>query len=119
MEEAIPIQPPMTDRSGQNITEIINTYSKRLLGFIRKRVTRPSEAEDILQDVFFQLAGSITPVEQVSSWLFTVARKKITDQQRKKKPALFADLVDENEFDDDELNLGALLLDDADNPETD
>lgn len=61
----------------------------RLLNFIRKRVANDEEAEDILQDVFFQFVEAyraIESIERVTSWLFTVARNKITDRYRKKKP---------------------------------
>jgi RNA polymerase sigma factor (sigma-70 family) len=108
----------MAEQSRQNITDVINAYSKRLLGFIRKRVRRAVDAEDILQEVFYQFAGSLTPIEQVSSWLFTVARNKITDLQRKKKPALFADLFDEEDVDEEDLHLAISLPDNTDNPET-
>ena len=118
MEEALPILTRMPDQNKQNITEIINAYSKRLLAFISRRVGRTVDAEDILQEVFYQLAGSLTPIEQVSSWLFTVARNKITDQQRKKKPALFADLYEDQENDTDEFHMGIMLPDGSDNPET-
>ena len=60
-----------------------------LLNFIRKRVANDEEAEDILQDVFFQFVEAyraIESIERVTSWLFTVARNKITDRYRKKKP---------------------------------
>ncbi|MEJ7680743.1 MAG: sigma factor [Segetibacter sp.] len=51
----------------QNNTHIINTYSKRLMGFIRHRVARQSDAEDILQDVFYQMIQSIKPIEDAGS----------------------------------------------------
>ncbi len=75
-----------------NITEVINAYSKRLMGFIRKRVGNEADAEDILQDVFYQLIGNTKPIEQLTAWLFTVTRNKITDRNRKKKPELLEDL---------------------------
>ncbi|HEY8689243.1 MAG TPA: sigma factor [Chitinophagaceae bacterium] len=59
------------------------------------------DAEDILQDVFYQLAGNTKPVEQLSSWLFTVARNKITDSYRKKKSELLEEIFavdDEDQF---------------------
>ncbi|HTY57484.1 MAG TPA: sigma-70 family RNA polymerase sigma factor [Bacteroidota bacterium] len=62
----------------------------RLLAFIRRRVSTDSQAEDILQDVFYQLLTSYSvtePLEQMTGWLFTVARNKIIDWYRRKRPA--------------------------------
>lgn len=99
-----------------NIAEVITAYSKRLLGFIRKRVNNLADAEDILQDVFYQLVDNTKPIEQVSAWLFTVARNKITDKQRKKHYNL---LEDEFAADDDEdLSWQEIFFDVADNPES-
>jgi len=68
--------------------------SRRLLQFIRNRIPNEEEAKDILQDVFYQLisiADDIRTIDNVTSWLFTVARNKIIDRSRKKKPDLFSD----------------------------
>ena len=87
------------------------------MGFIRKRVANEADAEDILQDVFYQLIGNTRPIEQLTGWLFTVTRNKITDKQRKKKPELLDDLYsggdNETTFDWSEL-----FFDDTGNPET-
>jgi len=61
----------------------------RLLAFIRRRVASDSQAEDILQDVFYQLLTSYSvtePLEQMTGWLFTVARNKIIDWYRRRRP---------------------------------
>lgn len=92
MEKALQIRVPMSEARSRHITEVINTYSKRLMGFIRRRVNNEADAEDILQDVFYQFMGNTKPIEQLTSWLFTVTRNKITDRQRKKKPELLDDL---------------------------
>src|ERR1700712_3789920 len=91
MSEVLTI-PNMTETRKSNITEVINTYSKRLMGFIRKRVTNEADAEDILQDVFYQFIGNTKPIEQLTAWLFTVTRNKIIDKQRKHKPSLLEDM---------------------------
>ncbi len=117
MEEALTIPTGMTAVKKQNITTIINQYSKRLMGFIKQRVSTDADAEDILQDVFYQLADSVKPIEQVSGWLFKVARKKITDQHRKQKHASFSDVFAEGE-DDYFFELTSFFLDDSANPET-
>jgi RNA polymerase sigma factor (sigma-70 family) len=92
MNEALAISSEMTETRKTNITEVINTYSKRLMGFIRKRVSNEADAEDILQDVFYQFIGNTKPIEQLTAWLFTVTRNKITDKQRKHKPDLLEDI---------------------------
>lgn len=101
----------------RNITQVINDYSKRLLGFIRKRVRNEADAEDILQDVFYQFIGNTEPIEQLTSWLFTVTRNKITDRQRKKKPDLIEDVYMQVE-EEEALNWSELFFDTQDNPET-
>lgn len=87
----------MSETRGKHITEVINAYSKRLMGFIRKRVSSEADAEDILQDVFYQFIGNTKPIDQLTSWLFTVTRNKITDRQRKKKNLLLEDMQGESD----------------------
>ncbi len=77
------------------IEEVIGREGARLLNFIRKFVPDKSDAEDIMQDVFFQLTANfddIRSIDKVSSWMFRVARNKITDRFRKKKPENFSSL---------------------------
>jgi RNA polymerase sigma factor (sigma-70 family) len=67
----------------------------RLRSFIRRRVANASDAEDILQDVFFELVEAnrlLMPIDHITGWLFRVARNRITDLFRKKKPVLFSDI---------------------------
>lgn len=108
----------MTDQGTSNITQVVNAYTKRLMGFIRKRVSNEADAEDILQDVFYQFIGNTKPIEQLTSWLFTVTRNKITDRQRKHKPELLEDIHaggdEESSFDWTEL-----YFEKDNNPETD
>jgi RNA polymerase sigma factor (sigma-70 family) len=116
MDQALQIPANMSDSRGKHITEVINTYSKRLMGFIRKRVSSEADAEDILQDVFYQFMGNTKPIEQLTSWLFTVTRNKITDKQRKKKPELLEDLY---QTDGEEgFEWSDLFFDNTGNPET-
>lgn len=71
------------------IQEAVRTQRTRLLAFIRRRIPDETEAEDVLQDVFAELVESyrmLKPVEQAAAWLFRVARNKITDLYRRKKP---------------------------------
>jgi RNA polymerase sigma factor (sigma-70 family) len=89
----------MVEDRNQNINNIIAQNSNRLLSFIRSRVRNTSDAEDILQDVWSQLNGIVDlgGIEQVSSWLFRVARNRITDDYRKKKPDLILDDTERDE----------------------
>src|ERR1700694_1612475 len=72
----------------QRISEAIAREQSRLRSFIRRRVDDPGDAEDILQDVFYELVAAyrlMQPVEQVGAWLFRVARHRIIDLFRKRK----------------------------------
>ncbi|MFT3825823.1 MAG: sigma-70 family RNA polymerase sigma factor [Chitinophagaceae bacterium] len=116
MDKSLTISPGTMAESKRNITQVINDYSKRLLGFIRKRVNNDADAEDVLQDVFYQFIGNPQPIDQVTAWLFTVARNKIIDRQRKQQP----EALDENLGDDDteeSYGLKELLFNAGDNPE--
>jgi RNA polymerase sigma factor (sigma-70 family) len=94
----------------QQIADVVERERSRLQGFIRRRVPDPGDAEDILQDVFSALVEAnrlLMPIEHVTAWLFRVARNRITDLFRKKKPESFDDVAAEEE--DDELRLEDLL----------
>ena len=119
MKETLTIAPGMQADRKRNITQVITDYSKRLMGFIRKRVNNEADAEDILQDVFYQFVGNTQPIEQMTAWLFTVARNKIIDRQRKKKPEALEDLFGEEESEESGLNWTEFLFDASDNPEKD
>ncbi len=93
------------------ISEAMAKDASRLRNFIRRRVGDAGEAEDVLQDVFYELIESyrlLRPVEQVSAWLFRVARNRITDLFRKKRPELLGDVLHVAE-DGDELTLEDML----------
>ena len=117
MDDTLTIPFKMSADPKQNITQIINTYSKRLMGFIRKRVARQADAEDILQDVFYQMIQAVKPIEDAGAWLFAVTRNKITDQQRKHKPELFSDIYS-NEENEEDIDWKEILFDNSSNPET-
>ena len=88
----------MTDKPRQQVVQTVKEYGLRLFQFIRKRVKTNEEAEDILQDVWFQLSNiaDFDTIEHVSGWLYQVARNKITDQYRKKKPDSLEDLFSDD-----------------------
>ena len=78
----------------RQISQIFAEQRSRLRNFIRKRVPDPSDAEDIVQDVFYKLVEAnrlLMPIEHVTGWLFGVARNRITDLFRKKKPQPFSE----------------------------
>jgi RNA polymerase sigma factor (sigma-70 family) len=119
MDEMLTIQPAMSSPSRKNISSVISQFGKRLFGFIRQRVNNEADAEDIMQDVWYQLTATVDtePIEQVSSWLFKVARNKIIDNYRKKKPELMEDVLT-FESEDGEINFREILMDKNNNPET-
>ena len=89
----------MTEQD-RRISEIVAEQRARLRNFIRRRVPDPLDAEDILQDVFYRLVEAnrlLMPIEHVTGWLFRVARNRITDLFRKKKPQSFEDARVEEE----------------------
>jgi RNA polymerase sigma factor (sigma-70 family) len=80
----------------RQISDAVERQRSRLRNFIRKRVADPSDVEDILQDVFFELVDAyrlMKPIEQAGAWLFRVARNRIIDAFRKKRPESFSDLA--------------------------
>ena len=90
---------------------------KRLFDFIRKRVRNQADAEDILQDVFYQLVSSYSvtePIEKLTAWLFTVARNKIIDWYRKRRPDALPSAEDDPSS---PINLEEILFDPAQNPD--
>ena len=91
---------PMALEQDQRISEVVERERSRLRNFIRRRVPDPRDAEDILQDVFYELVEAnrlLMPIEHVTGWLFRVARNRITDLFRKKKPETFSDAAVEDQ----------------------
>src|SRR6476620_497849 len=94
----------MSREQDQLISDVVAREGSRLRHFIRRRVPDPRDAEDILQDVFSELVEAnrlLMPIEHVTGWLFRVARNRITDLFRKKKPERSTEAVIAGE--DDEL----------------
>lgn len=119
MKDTMPAPASMAEQRKQNITGIVREYGKRLFGFIRRRVKTNDEAEDILQEVWFQLSRVVDtePIEQLGGWLFRVARNKVTDSYRKQKPALLEDFAYEDE--DGDLSFRDILMAEPASPEMD
>jgi RNA polymerase sigma factor (sigma-70 family) len=100
----------MTEQDRQ-ISEIISEERSRLRNFIRRRVPDPSDVEDIVQEVFYELVDAnrrLMPIEHLTGWLYRVARNRITDLFRKQKPEGFSDAAVEDE-DGDLLQIEDLL----------
>ena len=96
----------------QQIAEVVARERTRLLGFIRRRVADPRDAEDVLQDVFQALVEAnrlLMPIEHVTGWLFRVARNRITDLFRKKKPESLGETMVADDEEDEPLRLDDLL----------
>ncbi len=89
----------MTEQDRQ-ITQVVAEQRTRLRNFIRRRVPDPADAEDMVQEVFYELVEAnrlLMPIEHVTGWLFRVARNRITDLFRKKKPVASSDAAIEDE----------------------
>lgn len=113
----------MTAEQNEQITETVQKERRRLFSFIKDRVPENEDAEDILQDVFYELTETyrlMKPIEKISAWLFTTARNKITDLFRKKKAVPFSNMRVETNKDEDgneAENFYELLPDLGDSPE--
>src|ERR1700759_5343788 len=110
----------MPEEKNNHIIQSIKAYGKGLLGFIRRRVKNDADAEDILQDVWYQLSAVVNaePIEQTGAWLYKVATNKIIDKSRKKSE----ELLDFNQFGDDDdedaPDFRTILLTEGTTPET-
>ena len=101
----------MAFEQDHRISEVVTREQSRLRNFIRRRVPDPRDAEDILQDVFYELVEAnrlLMPIDHVAAWLFRVARNRITDLFRKKRPESFSDASIKDE-DDEALQFEELL----------
>jgi RNA polymerase sigma factor (sigma-70 family) len=100
----------MTEQDRQ-ISEIVAGERGRLRNFIRRRVPDPADAEDIIQEVFYELVEAnrlLMPIEHITGWLFRVARNRITDLFRKKKAEALSGAVREGD-DGERLRIEDLL----------
>ena len=110
----------MPEEKSNHIIQTIKAYGKGLLGFIRRRVNNDADAEDILQDVWYQLSAVVNaePIEQTGAWLYKVATNKIIDKSRKKSE----ELLDFNQYgdedDEDAPDFRTILLTEGTTPET-
>ena len=100
----------MSDERHFSITETVQQFGKRLFGFVRGKVKTTEEAEDILQDVWYQFSrlSNLDELENVSAWLYRVAQNRVTDNYRKKKTDNLEDFTYEN--DENEISFKEILL---------
>lgn len=120
MDTSISFDTNMTDQQNASIGKVVKDFSKRLTEFIRQRVDDTDDADDILQDVFYELTQSyrlVKPIEQMSAWLFRVTRNKIIDRYRKHKPLSLESLQVQKTDDDNESLLEELLFITEDSPD--
>jgi RNA polymerase sigma factor (sigma-70 family) len=109
----------MPEEKNHYILQTIKSYGRGLMGFIRSRVKSEEDAEDIMQDVWYQLSAIVNsePIEQTGAWLYRVARNKIIDKHKKKTEELFEDNFNDND-DEDTLDFKRMLQTEATTPET-
>lgn len=119
--DALNITAEMAIEKRQVVENAVAKESNRLLNFIKSRVSDQEDAEDILQDVFIQLwqgYQTIESIEKVTAWMFRVARNKIVDLYRKKKPDSFSAIERPGQSDDSEpLLLAEILQDNEGDPD--
>ena len=112
--ESMPLEQKQIEQA-QRISDVVTQEQSRLRNFIRRRVPDPRDAEDILQDVFFELVEAnrlLMPIEHVTGWLFRVARNRITDLFRRKQPESLSDRAVANRGNDNNDDGELLYLDD-------
>ncbi len=108
----------MSEQRSTSLTSIVQQFGKKLFGFVRGKVKTTEDAEDIIQDVWYQLSNltNVQDVENVGAWIYQVARNKVTDRYRKKTTDSLENYAYSDE--DGEFNFkDVLLLDDSNNPE--
>jgi RNA polymerase sigma factor (sigma-70 family) len=105
----------------KNIASAYENHRGSLLSFVRKRINLKDEAEDIVQEIFYQLSridDLVTPIENTTAWLFRVARNMIINWRKRKKDMSLSDLVNFNENNNSTIDILDILLTDKTTPET-
>jgi RNA polymerase sigma factor (sigma-70 family) len=123
MEQILTINSVSAQARNESIQHTVHKEQKKLLNFIRSKVSTDEDAEDILQDVFYQFVSTMQfdIIDRAASWLFKTANNKIIDWYRKRRPVTFNKLVVQatavKEEDDLPLQLEDLLFDPTENPD--
>ena len=122
--ERMALERQLRQQANQRISDVVQREQSRLRNFIRSRVPDPRDAEDILQDVFYELVEAnrrLMPIDHLTGWLFRVARNRITDLFRKKQPENFSDVdsatADDADEDGERLRFEDLLPSPDEGPE--
>lgn len=112
-------QDNMAETNSRSFTDIVKTYGSQLLRFVKGKVKKTEDAEDILQEVWYQFSRltNMDELENAGAWLYAVTRNKITDSYRKKKSESLDDLLDGDDAADRFPVREFLLADDSNNPE--
>lgn len=107
----------MPEDKERQLLHTIRSYGKSVMGFIRSRVRSEEDAEDIMQDVWYQLSAVVNsqPIEQTGAWLYRVARNRIIDKNRKRSEELYENRLSDEE---DDIDFRAMLLTETATPET-
>ncbi|HAE67427.1 RNA polymerase sigma factor sigV [Sphingobacterium multivorum] len=116
----IAYQNHMAEKNSRSFTDIVKTYGSQLLRFVKGRVKKTEDAEDILQEVWYQFSRltNMDELENAGAWLYAVTRNKITDSYRKKKSESLDELIAGDEDSESTFPIRQLLLaDDSNNPE--
>ena len=110
----------MPEEKNNTIIHAIAEYGKNLLGFIRRRVSNDADAEDVLQDVWYQFSSVINsePIEQTGAWLYRVARNNILDKHKKHRETLLDDMLPADDDGDEAPDFKAILMQETETPET-
>jgi RNA polymerase sigma factor (sigma-70 family) len=108
----------VSEQPKQNIIQAVRDYGKRLFYFIRGRVNTDEDAEDILQDVWYQFSHVMNtePIQQTSAWLYRVARNRIIDKYRRHQPDSLDEMLTDEE--ESEFNFKEILLAEYETPES-
>jgi len=124
MEQTLTIFPMSAQARNDSIQRTVHKERKKLLSFIRMKVSSDEDAEDILQDVFYQFVNTmqVGVIDKAASWLFRVANNRIIDWYRKNRPETFNKLIvqpaPETEDTDSPIQLEDILFDPTENPDT-
>lgn len=116
----IAYQNHMAEKNSRSFTDIVKTYGSQLLRFVKGKVKKTEDAEDILQEVWYQLSRltNMDELENASAWLYAVTRNKITDSYRKKKSESLDELLEGDEEGESAFPVRQfLLVDDSNNAE--
>lgn len=120
MEHTLTIHPMSIEAQNESIRQTVRKERKRLLDFIRRRVGNDADAEDILQDVFYQFVAAmqLEPIERAASWLFRVAGSRVIDWYRRRKPVSLELLNTRNDSDEESFSrIEDTMFNDMDMPD--